>query len=127
MSDQSKAASCPPIGFVVEGSGEYVCYPSVVSRILGCSGLHIPCANAGGYGNIVRNLGESLQDLVLAYHPYHVVVTSDARDPVKDGVFSNCREARKAVWNAAEDWLASAKGSVRLHPLPRRITVVLQV
>ncbi len=32
----------PPIGFIVEGHGEYNCYPSLVQRIVGAKGFHIP-------------------------------------------------------------------------------------
>jgi len=77
MSEGVSLPNRPPIGFIVEGHGEYNCYPSLVSRIVDGDGFKIPRVNAMGCGNIVRHLDRQLRPLVLADHPYRVIVTLD--------------------------------------------------
>jgi hypothetical protein len=66
----------PPVGFVVEGFGEYYAYPTLVAKIVGLGATtNIPRVNARGYGNVVKNLEGHLEDLVRRSHPLRVVVT----------------------------------------------------
>ena len=117
----------PPIGFVVEGRGEYDCYPSIVSRILSAKGFKLPRVNAGGYGNIVRHLGDQLNALVLADSPFHVIVTVDLKEVLDEGLYNTCAQLCASLEKQAQDWLANARHDSRLHPLPDVITVVVQI
>jgi hypothetical protein len=54
----------PAIGFIVEGYGEFVSYPTLVSRITGVAGLHTPRVLGHGAGGVVRNIREHLDDLI---------------------------------------------------------------
>lgn len=117
----------PPIGFVVEGQGEFNAYPSLVARITGALGVHFPCVNAGGYGNIVRHVDEYVDRLVRYKHPFHVIVTVDLRDVIRDGLFSSCRELRSELVNKIQRWQQLSEQKDCLQPLPECITVVVQV
>lgn len=116
----------PPIGFVVEGDGEYHSYPSLASRIVAAP-LNTPRVNARGCGNIVRKLEEHLNDLVITHHPCHAIVTLDLGDVLQQGVFSSCVDLRVELQNRAEAWLASAGSDPRMLPTPESVVVVLQV
>jgi len=117
----------PPIGFVVEGHGEFNCYPSLVHRIVGARGFKIPRVNAGGYGNLVRNLGDQLRALVLADHPSNIIVTVDLRDVIRENLYATCAELVSAMNQQAAEWYAQASSDGRMTPMPNRITVVVQV
>ena len=117
----------PPLGFIVEGHGEFNCYPSLVCRIVEGSGFKVPRVNAGGYGNIVRHLGDQLRALVLVHHPYHVIVTLDLKDVIAADLYDGCAELREDLEKQASEWLADSESQARLQPLPERILVVVQV
>jgi len=106
MSEGVPVIARPPIGFVVEGQGEYTCYPSLVAAITGASGstLSWPRVNAGGYGNILRNIDRYLEDLVKTSHPCHVIVTLDLREPIRDGLYRDCRELRADLEARIRAW-----------------------
>jgi len=118
----------PPLGFVVEGTGEYYCYPSLCARIVGAAGgLHIPVVNAQGCGNIVSRLEEQLQSLVLLYNPFEIVVTIDLRDVLSQDMFDSCEDLVHELSQRARAWLEQAGSDSRLCPLPERISIVIQV
>jgi len=117
----------PPIGFIVEGHGEYNCYPSLVCRVVNSTGFPVPRLNAGGYGKITSHLADQLRDLVLTHHPYHVIITLDLREVLAGGLYSSCAELRADLEHQAAHWLASSQVQPRLHPLPERIIAVIQV
>jgi len=117
----------PPVGFIVEGHGEYNCYPSLVGRIISSAGVNIPRVNVGGYGGITRNLGEQLTLLVLAHYPFHIIITIDLKDVLKDKLYDNCEELRIDLEEQAKDWLGNSQHDSRLQPLPERITIVVQI
>jgi len=127
LNDPVPLVSRPPIGFIVEGHGEYNCYPSLVCRIVQGSGFSVPRVNAGGYGRITRHLPDQLRDLVLAHHPYHVIITLDLKDVLDAGLYGSCGELRTDLEHQAREWLASSHEAPRLQPLPERISVVIQV
>jgi hypothetical protein len=116
----------PPVGFVVEGDGEYQSYPSLAAKLLD-GGYHFPIANAGGYGNLIGRVGEQLTDLCRRYSPYTAIVTIDAVDSVKDGLFPNCAALREALDAEVAQWLASAADDGRITLVPQRVAVVVQV
>jgi len=127
MNETASAINRAPIGFIVEGDAEYHCYPSLVCRIVNSSGFRVPRVNARGYGNIVRHLADQLKPLVLAHHPYHVIITLDLKDVLDAGLYDSCEEVRKALEDQVTEWLANSASHARLQPLPQRIAVVLQV
>jgi hypothetical protein len=127
MSERSLLVARPPLGFVVEGQGEFNCYPSLVCRVVDASGFAIPIVNAGGYGNITRHFGDHLGHLALAYHPYHVIVTMDLKDALEAGLYESCESLRAHLEEQARDWLRRARQQPRLCPLPERIVAVIQV
>jgi hypothetical protein len=129
MSEGVPVIARPPVGFVVEGQGEYACYPSLVAAITGTSGstLNWPRVNAGGYGNILRNIDRYLEDLVKASHPCNVIVTLDLREPIRDGLYRDCRELRADLEARIRAWQQCAEQRSYLHPLPENIVVVVQI
>ena len=116
----------PAIGAVVEGKGEYYCYPSLVSRIVNTPGLYIPVVYAGGIGNIRKHLHENLSDLVLSHKPYIAVITIDLRDNLESG-FTYCQELKEFIVKQARDWIISVQDNERFQPLPVNIEVVIQI
>jgi hypothetical protein len=122
-----KPADRPPLGIIVEGHGEQAAFPTLVASICGQTGLHVPIVNARGYGGIVRNLEDHLDDLVRTKHPWAVIVCVDLRDPVNDGLFDNCADLRTHVEGVIAGWTATRAGSGLFEPLPEAIRVVIQV
>ena len=117
----------PPVGFVVEGRGEYYCYPSLFCRCIGGVSLSVPRVNAGGCSNIIKRLKEQLTDLCLSYKPYSIIVTTDLRDAIRQKHVSNCQELLVLLKDQIEEWLIEARSDKRLSPLPVSITPVIQV
>ena len=118
----------PPIGFIVEGHGEYNCYPSLVQQIVGNKGFHIPRVNAGGVGSLVRNIRKYLRMLVLTHHPFHIIITVDLKDTIKQKLAPSCEQLRTDLSKQVKNWLENeAQYDARLQPLPERITVVIQI
>jgi len=127
MNDQIPLQVRPPIGFVVEGRGEYYCYPSLVCRIVGASGFKVPRVNAGGIGSVVRNLPDQLAALVLADHPFHVIVTMDLKDVLAQALCCDCHHLKTDLEAQANRWMRESQGDPRLQPLPERVAIVVQV
>lgn len=127
MSETASAINRAPIGFIVEGHAEYHCYPSLVCRIVNSKGFPVPRVNARGCGNIVRRLADQLKFLVLAHHPYHVIITLDLKDVLDEGLYGTCAELLVSLEDQARDWLDNSQADPRLHPLPERIIAVVQV
>ena len=117
----------PPLGLIVEGHGELASFPSLVAAITGHQGLHVPIENARGYGGVVSNLQDHLDDLVSIKHPWGVIVCVDLRDPLCDGLFATCADLRAHVEAGIGDWIATRQGSDVFEPLPETIRVVIQV
>lgn len=117
----------PPIGFIVEGHGEYNCYPSLFCRITNANGLHIPRINAGGCGSIVKRIKEQLTDLFIAESPLSVIITVDLEDVLKQGLAATCVDLLQDLNNAIDEWKLYAEADTRLHPLPDRIVCVVQI
>jgi hypothetical protein len=116
-----------PIGFIVEGQGEFNCYPSLVSKITKFKGK-IPRSNAGGCNGIYRNLRKYLTSLVLVDHPYSIIVTVDFKDAIKNKVAQDCLELLEILDTQICKWLKNeALNDQRLKPLPTNITSVLQI
>jgi hypothetical protein len=116
-----------PIGFIVEGEGEFYCYPSLVCRVLDKRGLYCPVVNAGGYGNIIRHLDDQLTSLTLRCNPCNVIVTVDLKDALDRGLCNDCADLRVCLEQQACNWLLAAMRDSRLAPLPDRIKIVIQV
>jgi Domain of unknown function (DUF4276) len=117
----------PPLGFVCEGAGEHATFPSLVSRIVNAVGFSIPCVNTEGYGGILKNLEEHLDDLTLSDHPYTIVVGIDLRDVIRAGLFPDCVTLRLDLDQKISTWLQTRTRQLRLQPLPNRIVTVVQV
>jgi hypothetical protein len=118
----------PPIGFIVEGYGEYNCFPSLVTRILDEQGFPIPRVNAGGCGGIYQKLREKLTRLVLTWKPYTIIVAVDLQDAVKRGVAEDCRGLLRCINSEIDSWQGiDCSQDDRLRPLPAYIRTVIQI
>lgn len=117
----------PPIGFIVEGHGEYNCYPSLFCKISDGSGFKIPIVNAGGCGGILKHLGEQLSNLLMTDSPESVIITVDQKDALHQGFAEDHDDLIQKLKQAIEKWQQSAATDPRLQPLPTRICCVIQV
>lgn len=120
-------AARPPIGFIVEGFGEYEAYPALTSRIAGAAGFHIPRVNAKGFGGITSGLSENMDDLVRLYHPYTVIVTLDLVDVIRRDMFADCAEVRESIEAQLRTWAKERANRREFQPLPETCVVVIQV
>ena len=127
MQSNISTVARPPVGFVVEGRGEYNCYPSLFCRCIGGVPLPVPRVNAGGYTNIIKRLKEHLTDLCISHKPYSIIVTIDLRDVIREKHVYNCQELLVLLKKQVEEWFIEARSDKRLHPLPVNITPVIQV
>lgn len=117
----------PPIGFIVEGHGEYNCYPSLFCKISNASGFKIPIVNAGGCGGIIKHLGEQLDNLLMTDSPESVIVTVDLKDAIHQGFAENHAKLIQLLELSIAKWQECAANDPRLQPLPNRICCVIQV
>lgn len=117
----------PPIGFIVEGHGEFNCYPSLFSRIVNDNNTFVPLLNAGGCGTIVKRLKEQLTDIQITYKPLVIVVTIDLVDVIDQGLFATCVELVNYLDHQVAEWIENSTGDARLNPLPNRVVNVIQI
>lgn len=117
----------PPVGFIVEGAGEYTCYPSLFCRIADIQAVHIPIVNAGGCGTIIRRVDEQINDLLIAYKPLSVIITVDLEDVIKQGLAISAEDLMQNLNQSISIWREYAKDNPRLDPLPNNIKVVIQI
>lgn len=117
----------PPIGFIVEGYGEYNCYPSLFSKISQSTGIKIPIVNAGGCGSIIKNLSEQLDSLLMTDSPENVIITVDLKDALHQDFAKDHDDLVKLLSSSIEKWQKKASTDQRLQPLPLRICCVIQV
>jgi hypothetical protein len=117
----------PPIGFIVEGHGEYNCYPSLFCKISQSTGIKIPIVNAGGCGSIVKHLDEQLNSLLTIDSPESVIITIDLKDALHQGFAKDHDGLIELLSRAIKKWKKSAANDLRLQPLPKYICCVIQV
>ncbi len=117
----------PPIGFIVEGKGEYHSYPSIITRILCKSGFKIPIALAGGVGNIIKHLDEHLTDIIVADHPLSIIITVDLIDNIKKGTVGDCKELCDLLYGNVQSFIDTHQSKERFQPFPEKFCVVIQV
>lgn len=117
----------PPIGFIVEGHGEYNCYPSLFCKISNTKGVRIPIVNAGGCGTIIRHLGEQLNNLLMIDSPESVIITLDLKDALHQGFAKSHDDLLSLLSLSIQKWKEEASADPRLQPLPIRILCIIQV
>jgi hypothetical protein len=119
--------SRPPIGFIVEGHGEYESYPVFVSRILGVKRMWIPRINAKGQGGIIKNLEEHIEDIITSCHPLYLIVTVDLVDNIGTCGISNCKDLYNKLLKTINEWVLYHKNIPKLQPLPQNYIVIIQI
>ncbi len=119
--------SRPPVGFIVEGRGEFDSYPSILSKIIGASFLNLPRINARGNGGIIRRLHEHLADIVTTHKPVSVMVTVDLVDLIDQGVVSTCAELLEIILSDLEEWCKDNSSLPKYLPFPEKFSVVIQI
>jgi hypothetical protein len=116
-----------PLGFIVEGHGEYNAFPTMVVKILGCR-LFVPIANAGGCGAITNNLSQQLYDFLLIYNSQFLYICIDLIDVIKANQFSNCSELLTHLQNEIHHFETHIYPyHPNLKPLPDKIGVIIQI
>jgi len=120
--------SRPPVGFIVEGTGEYLAYGNIVRKGVRAAHGKLPIVNSYGCTALLHDLEQSLVDLTLAHHPVTIIVTLDMRDPIQAAIFPDCLSLRTALQDRADRWLAEAiQNGVPTGPLPDTVRIVIQV
>lgn len=115
------------VGFVVEGHGEYNCYPSLFCRAVNAPGLNVPRINASGCGGVVKNLPEHLTDMCRLYAPNTIIVTVDLVDVIDQGLAQDCADLVRLLCSHIEDWRETAVTDARIETLPQVVTPVVQI
>ncbi len=116
----------PPVGFIVEGDGEFHFVRSFVAHATGMDAGSIPVQNAGGCTTLVTNFEEILSRMVVARKPHAIIVTIDSRDFRKHPSLADCRALRAHLQTRADLWLTTHANTPSLQPLPTRIAIVIQ-
>jgi len=119
--------SRPPVGFIVEGRGEFDSYPSLLSKVIDESSLNFPRINARGNGGIIRHLHEHLSDIVKTHKPVSVMVTVDLIDLVDEGIFTTCAELLEALVFNLNKWAEDNSSFPKYLPFPEKFSVVIQI
>ncbi|AZA58071.1 DUF4276 family protein [Chryseobacterium shandongense] len=110
------------LGLIVEGHCEYDSFPSILSKIP-LTPHYVPILNAGGIGNIIKNVHEQLLDMIKTHAPKKIVITLDYRDALRDGSVENCIQLKEIVTKKCQDFMNSqTNGSLNL---PDNIVVVI--
>ncbi len=117
----------PPFGFIVEGTGEYLAYPSIVARIVKESGFNIPRVNAGGFAQVVHHLEEHLSDIVATYKPLSILITVDLIDVLYNKTARDCSELISILHGRIGAWSRANEHVVKFQPFPEQISVVIQI
>jgi len=116
------------MGFIVEGNGEFNCYPSLIHRITDTYGYPLAIINSGGCGGIYRNLKKYLTNIVITRKPIDIFITIDYLDLLELGIVTNCEELVSHLQSQINDWLNSdVKTDRRISHPPERILSIIQI
>ena len=117
-----------PVGFIVEGRGEYNSFNALFYGITGVS-ARTPCSRPQGYGRILKSLEAELTDLVVTHSVARVVVCIDLKDVVsnKNHGFEDCAALRLSLQERADEWLKKIKDDPRVRFPPEEVVVIIQV
>src|SRR5262245_24189055 len=116
----------PPLGCIVEGRGEYYCYPVFISRIVNSQNVRVPIATADGNGSIIKNL-DSLLRSIIVFHPLSIIITIDLRDVVRDGQYKDCVELMRDLSEKLNNWIEENKDVEKYQPFPEFFKIVIQI
>lgn len=115
-------------GFILEGHGEYNCYPSIITRSLDVTCMKIPSVNAGGITNIFAHFDEQLCDLLTVDKPYHVYICFDQIDVLKRYTeLKTSQDIISHINTLIESWKSRYGDIAKYQPLPDKFTAILQV
>lgn len=117
----------PPIGYIVEGDGEYNCYPSLFCRIVEIKTAQIPIVNAGGCGTIIRRIDEQLNDLLVSSKPLSIIITVDLEDVLQQKLANSLSDLTNRLQESINSWKVSANYNSRIKPLPTHIKTIIQI
>jgi hypothetical protein len=110
------------LGLIVEGHCEYDSLPSVLSKIPNTP-FYTPIINAGGIGNIMKNVEEHLLSLIKLHSPKKIVIVLDYRDALKEGLVKDCVELKNLISEKCQKFIQSQQnGSLQL---PENIVVII--
>ncbi len=84
------------LALIVEGHCEYDSFPSIISKIPNTP-HYVPIINAGGIGNIMKNVHEQLLAMIKIHSPRKIVITLDYRDALKENLVQDCIELKNNV------------------------------
>src|SRR5690606_3662528 len=84
---------------------------------------YVPIVNAGGIGNIMKNIHEQLLSIIKLYSPRKIVITLDYRDALRQKFVENCIELKNIVSQKCQDFInGQENGNLNL---PQKIVVVI--
>jgi hypothetical protein len=110
------------LALIVEGHCEYDSFPSIISKIPNTP-QYVPIINAGGIGNIMKNVQEQLLTMIKIHSPRKIVITLDYRDALKENLVQDCIELKYMVTQKCQEFIDSqVNGSLNL---PNNIVVVV--
>lgn len=115
----------PPLGVIVEGRGEFECFPSIICRL--CNDIAQPpyLLNARGNGEITAHLEEHLSDLAETRSPLTILVCLDLKDALMNPKYTTCEELISNLRKRAISWKTSDR--VETSKLPDEIQIIAQV
>ncbi|MFC4740366.1 DUF4276 family protein [Flavobacterium ponti] len=110
------------LALIVEGHCEYDSFPSIISKIPNTP-HYVPIINAGGIGNIMKNVHEQLLAMIKIHSPRKIVITLDYRDALKENLVQDCIELKNMVTQKCQEFVESQlNGSLNM---PNNIVVVI--
>ncbi|WP_026897097.1 DUF4276 family protein [Daejeonella oryzae] len=110
------------LGLIVEGHCEYDSFPSIISKIPNTP-YYVPILNAGGIGNIIKNVHEQLLLMIKTHSPRKIVITLDYRDALRENLVQDCIELKNIVSQRCQEFIDSQQnGNLNL---PNSIVVVI--
>ena len=110
------------LAIIVEGHCEYDSFPSIISKIPNTP-YYVPIINAGGIGNIMKNVHEQLLAMIKIHSPRKIVITLDYRDALKENLVENCIELKNMVTQKCQNFIDSQLNGSLI--LPNTIVVVI--
>lgn len=117
----------PIVGFIVEGHGEYNCYPSLAARSTNTGICYFPVVNAGSCSTIIKRLDEQLTDLVIYRNPVNIIITVDLVDVLKQKLANNLNNLVSIINISCREWLEASRSDKRFSDLPEKIIFVAQI
>jgi len=114
-----------PIGFIVEGHGEFKSFPSLFSKLKCPWSVPPPRIRAQGNGDIICNIKERLTDMANSYSPLTIIICLDLLDAIRQYEWcTSCKDLKEHLEKEVSQW---SEDYTNTEKKPKNIVIIIVI